>query len=66
MSKFGYCYSIYEIFYPRDRERMKGKDPFSGREKGLPAGKSMDGDEKASSGKYKNYYLRSIFRIKDF
>ena len=54
MRKFWYCYSIYEIFYPRDRERMKGKDPFSGREKGLPAGKSMDGDEKASSGKYKN------------
>ena len=44
----------------RDRERMKGKDPFSGRgkDKGLPTGKSMDGDgSSASSGNQWNWLL---------
>ena len=41
------------IFYVRDRDRMKGIEAFPERGKGLPGGKSMDGEgSPASSGNH--------------
>ena len=53
-NKFTSYHIIFQIiFYVRDRDRMKGIEAFPERGKGLPGGKSMDGEgSPASSGNH--------------
>ena len=51
-NKFVSYQVLFQIFfYDRERDRMKGIEAFPERGKGLPGGKSMDGEgSSASSG----------------